>query len=829
MAEKISSSVIDRPVTISTVDELNEKDKFGISKYEHALTKFIEQADTPLTIALQGEWGSGKTSLMNLLKYHLCEADNAPYYSVWINTWQHSIMSSPENAIVGILQSIIYQLGRRINKTDKEKKKRLAPIISQSLKIAGVGTANIAGRWLFGVSNAGSDIKAAWDSSKVQKDMPETGDSKISELRDSIADLINEILDGEKEKTHGRKGFLFFIDDLDRIDPPVAVQILELLKNIFDLEHCIYILAIDYDVVVKGLKPKFGELTDKNAHEFRSFFDKIIQLPFAMPVGSYQIDNFLIDALGRIGYLTDEEKQNEELKETLSYLARLSVGTNPRSLKRLTNILSLIQLMTEEVERGSGDTDKQEQKDDILINKQVNFGLVCLQITYPLVYNTLLEYPNFRHWGDEKSEPDDSDKITKISLVRKLSLQELTEEQHRKLEKQGALFDEPWEKTLFKICLKDNYLASRASDISQLLNRISEIIPTEPSEDKTVVEMDHDNAVAETIDRLIRFSAVTNVHVTEETVTAKKIEDFNPSWWLKQFRDKFVPELNMLLDGQDTVTCINGRVQSKLRLRFDSIFQAGLPGDEALILIGHDDKSYYVIWAHGNSFLRGGFESIDTEEQFLGCPGLHDTVVGEIRQYAEKIQGVTLDFEDNYNGDGRKHGSFVLRFIVRCDKLEETISDETVKKIAKCVKDSWSSQSKMILEETDAFCWGHDDKLREQLKAMDPAPFAEMAQWWSQTYLQGYKLGEIPLGISLLLRSTGFQCIIWEGYRHDTKHEEWILADIMKKYPALLEMFPEHKNGEFYWSHPAIIPFDSVIDWLKNLQELLKRLQLSNQ
>ena len=31
------------------------------------------------------------------------------------------------------------------------------------------------------------------------------------------------------------KKYLFFIDDLDRIDPPLAVKILELLKNIFDL------------------------------------------------------------------------------------------------------------------------------------------------------------------------------------------------------------------------------------------------------------------------------------------------------------------------------------------------------------------------------------------------------------------------------------------------------------------------------------------------------------------------------------------------------------------------------------------------------------------
>ena len=55
------------------------------------------------------------------------------------------------------------------------------------------------------------------------------------------------------------------------------IEILELLKNIFDLEKCVFILAIDYDVVIKGLKPKFGELTDANEREFRSFFDICLQ------------------------------------------------------------------------------------------------------------------------------------------------------------------------------------------------------------------------------------------------------------------------------------------------------------------------------------------------------------------------------------------------------------------------------------------------------------------------------------------------------------------------------------------------------------------------
>ena len=274
-------------------------------------------------------------------------------------------------------------------------------------------------------------------------------------------------------------------------------------------------------MVVKGLKPKFGELTDKNAREFRSFFDKIIQLPFAMPVSSYKIDTFLIDALNRIGFLTQTEQNNDELKQNLTQIAMYSVGTNPRSLKRLTNILSLIQLMTEDCGNQNG---SQQITKDISIDKQVNFALVCLQIVYPLIYNTLLEYPNFLQWGNENPSEDE------MPLVKKLSLQDLSEEQQKKLDKQGNDFDDDWEKILFRICIRDTYLSSRVVDISRLLNKISSIVPK--SEDT-----DHNEEVADIIERIIRFSAVTNVHTTEEPV-GKKIEDFNPSWWLSQFRDK---------------------------------------------------------------------------------------------------------------------------------------------------------------------------------------------------------------------------------------------------------------------------------------------------
>ena len=42
----------------------------------------------------------------------------------------------------------------------------------------------------------------------------------------------------------------------------MQLKYLELLKNIFSLPYCVFILAIDYQVVIKGLKDKFGDLNE---------------------------------------------------------------------------------------------------------------------------------------------------------------------------------------------------------------------------------------------------------------------------------------------------------------------------------------------------------------------------------------------------------------------------------------------------------------------------------------------------------------------------------------------------------------------------------------
>ena len=232
----MKSSIIDVP------RKHTQEDLFGIQVYQNALIRYIKLTDTPITIALQGEWGSGKTSLMNLLKYNLCDVDDAPYFPIWINTWQYSLMKTPGQTIISILDGIINQIGALNPSKQKwaESRKKIGGIFK---KMATVGTKIAAGA----VGMDGGIVDELLEGE-------ENAQSDIVQLKEEISGQIGQIL----AENPARRGFTFYIDDLDRIDPPVAVEILELLKNIFDLEHCVFVLAIDYDVVIKGLKPKFG-------------------------------------------------------------------------------------------------------------------------------------------------------------------------------------------------------------------------------------------------------------------------------------------------------------------------------------------------------------------------------------------------------------------------------------------------------------------------------------------------------------------------------------------------------------------------------------------
>ncbi len=506
------SNIIDKPRKAGAPDLL------GVDDYMHSLIKFIETCNMPTTIAVQGEWGSGKTSMLNQIRHELCETGlnenldkELPYYGIWVNTWQYSIMKTREETLMAIISGLTNEISRIIKrKHESQSKAVLSKVTSFFGKVAKAG-AKVA------VSNIGLEgdvVDGFFDGEDESVD--------LLNFKNSLQDAIAECLRLDKKQGNNNRGFIFFIDDLDRIDPPVAVEILELIKNIFEVDNCIFVLAIDYEVVVKGLIPKFGPLTEKNEREFRSFFDKIIQLPFSMPVAMYDVNHFLLQSLEDIGYIDEKFAANESLKDKLTDFAMLSVGTNPRSLKRLINTLSLLNI----IDKRKNNSNKEAYE---LV---INFGLVCIQIAYPKIYQALIEDTNYKEWNEK--------------TAKKMRLPDITESQSIIL-KDTTEFDEECETVLYRLCQKDPYLSSRTFQISQLLNYLSELVPE---------NLDfHDE-----LTKIIGTSAVTSVSLDYTPKQTKKGDKVRYEGWagfefmLKENKNivPFIPTLKSIHDYFET-------------------------------------------------------------------------------------------------------------------------------------------------------------------------------------------------------------------------------------------------------------------------------------
>ena len=127
------SQKLNRASFISNVVESpkagEETDLLETEKFVDGVVDFIDHADTPLSIALNGKWGSGKTSIINAIKSKLCDDENAKYHGILINTWQFSLLdsSSAPQAVIRILQSIVNQIVAL--KPDYERRKQISQLI----------------------------------------------------------------------------------------------------------------------------------------------------------------------------------------------------------------------------------------------------------------------------------------------------------------------------------------------------------------------------------------------------------------------------------------------------------------------------------------------------------------------------------------------------------------------------------------------------------------------------------------------------------------------------------------------------------------------------
>ena len=328
----------------------SEDEALGLKSYAAVLQEFIVRCDTPITVALQGDWGSGKTSLMNLIKESLDQEGR--YKTVWFNTWQYAQFNSSDTLALSMMSYFIDSLGASSGTAS-----RAAKTVLNIARAIAVGGASVIGQ--------GDTVKTVITEAK--EGTADADPSRaLTELKAHITTVVKETVEAPSVDK-----VIVFIDDIDRLVPVKAIELLEALKIFLDIDRCVYVIACDYSVVVTGLKEKFG--VDESKLQGKSFFDKIIQVPFKMPIQRYKVEDYLESLLKKI----DIKAEDDDI-DVYQDLIESSIGFNPRTMKRMFNSLVLLMILARKELRTTGDDESRAR---------VLFGVLCMQEHYEHLYD----------------------------------------------------------------------------------------------------------------------------------------------------------------------------------------------------------------------------------------------------------------------------------------------------------------------------------------------------------------------------------------------------------------------------------------------------------
>jgi hypothetical protein len=204
--------------------------------------------------------------------------------------------------------------------------------------------------------------------------MQKDGDKDIDELE--LMERIESVYFNIPQKIealtlHHDVRFVFLIDDLDRCLPENTLKMLESIKLFLDIPGCAFVLAIDDDIVERGVEHHYkdyikneihitnGEQQEPNNKQSLAtipitgseYLEKMIQLPFALPVLHIdEIEQFLkenhreVFEIKKPTYEKDEHRQHEDtmiLDESFLKLFAKIIPPIPSKMIRTIEVFKL--------------------------------------------------------------------------------------------------------------------------------------------------------------------------------------------------------------------------------------------------------------------------------------------------------------------------------------------------------------------------------------------------------------------------------------------------------------------------------------------------------
>lgn len=309
----------------------SERDLIGRAPFAERLADILKSAAGPesLVIGLYGSWGSGKTSVINLVENELSRKDDDGKADVSI------VRFEPWNYLTAeqLLAQFLKEVGDSLDKHAHGRRKLCGKLrgkrpellnafaaYSEALLMTAGADASLAGMQLTGAAvTAFGNLLTSW----LRKSTGRAGSVSAKKQR-----LEKELL-----KYDGR--VVVIIDDIDRLPNDQVRMVFQLVASLAKLPKINYLLSFDEEVVTRAL----SEVQKCDGAEY---LEKVVQVPVRLPsISSGDLERMLLNDINAIfkAFAYRREDLDDKRWDSVCLTFLKNRFTTIREVRRFTNAL----------------------------------------------------------------------------------------------------------------------------------------------------------------------------------------------------------------------------------------------------------------------------------------------------------------------------------------------------------------------------------------------------------------------------------------------------------------------------------------------------------
>jgi predicted KAP-like P-loop ATPase len=294
-------------------DNEAKEDLLGFQYLSDGIVSIVQDENLlPATIGVFGDWGGGKSTLIDIVKTRLTtqEEKDAGVVVLSFNGWLFEGYEGAKTALIGTILEELAEHETFIHKSTEKGKKLFKSLVRRvDWMKATLGLGKFAAAFFSDghltpllVAGGSADLMAVAkdvyekgkeldskellkeDKGEKQKAEPETR-RQVQNFRKDFEEMLKE---------SNIKRLIIIIDDLDRCSPETIIPTLEAIKLFLFVSHTAFIIGADEELVRYAVRRRFPELPGDRREVGRDYLEKLIQFPIRIPaLGRAEVESYM--------------------------------------------------------------------------------------------------------------------------------------------------------------------------------------------------------------------------------------------------------------------------------------------------------------------------------------------------------------------------------------------------------------------------------------------------------------------------------------------------------------------------------------------------------